>query len=213
MDIGDKIRHLRKERNWSQEQLCERAEIDRVTLSYIENHKRNPEYRTVEKIAHGFGITVSELTGYEGGRAGYAGDMISGGQIGEDPGIPLLGYVEAGKYAISYTDGEYPTGIGMGYVDRGRIKDRNAYAVIVQGDSMLPTLRPGYIVVTSPNSEVVSNDIVICRLRQDEEVVTKRIRLKGNMIILESDNKAFETMILTKDEVLFYHKVAAIYPT
>ena len=70
MDIGDKIKRLRKERGWSQEQLCERAEIDRVTLSYIENHKRNPEYRTVEKIAHGFGITVSELTGYKEGGGG-----------------------------------------------------------------------------------------------------------------------------------------------
>ncbi|MCB9988319.1 MAG: helix-turn-helix transcriptional regulator [Rhodospirillales bacterium] len=59
--LATKIRKLRNEREWSQEELADRAGLHRTYISHIENGKREISVETLCKIAKGFEITASEL--------------------------------------------------------------------------------------------------------------------------------------------------------
>lgn len=52
---------MRHDRALSQEELAERAGLHAVAITYIETGKRVPKLDTVYKLAHGLGVSVSEL--------------------------------------------------------------------------------------------------------------------------------------------------------
>lgn len=56
------IRELRKKRNWSQEELANRAGLHRVSVAQIEvGMRKNPDLSTRKKLAKAFGIEITEL--------------------------------------------------------------------------------------------------------------------------------------------------------
>jgi transcriptional regulator with XRE-family HTH domain len=57
-----KLRALRKARGWTQERAAEKCGVGYKLFQLYElGIKRNPGLLTLEKIAHGFGLDVSEL--------------------------------------------------------------------------------------------------------------------------------------------------------
>lgn len=62
--FGGRIRHVRLQRNLSQEALAERAALDRTYVGGIERGERNPSLKNIEKLAHALGVTISELTNF-----------------------------------------------------------------------------------------------------------------------------------------------------
>lgn len=63
VQIGTRIKLLRKERNLKQYELSERTGIPCSTLANYENNKREPNQEQIEKIAGALGITVYKLLG------------------------------------------------------------------------------------------------------------------------------------------------------
>lgn len=65
MDISEsfglRCKALREEKGISQEKFALLIEMDRTYYSSVENGKRNISLKNIEKIAKGFGLTVSEL--------------------------------------------------------------------------------------------------------------------------------------------------------
>jgi transcriptional regulator with XRE-family HTH domain len=61
---------LREAKGWTQEQLAERAAMQRSYLGDLELGRRNPSVRTLVKVANAFGISVQEL--FEIGRKSKA---------------------------------------------------------------------------------------------------------------------------------------------
>ena len=59
--VGARVRHCREKRQWTQEDLAERAELDRSYIAGIEAGLRNPSIKAVAKIARGLDLTLSEL--------------------------------------------------------------------------------------------------------------------------------------------------------
>lgn len=59
--LGERIRTLRKNKNWSQEELAHRANITRSFLGEIERSRKNPTITSLRKIAHAFDISLEEL--------------------------------------------------------------------------------------------------------------------------------------------------------
>ena len=55
------LRALREERGYSQEELAERAKLDRTYISGIERGVRNPTLLSSLRIAKALGTTVCEL--------------------------------------------------------------------------------------------------------------------------------------------------------
>ena len=63
--LGKRIKILRNEIGISQEELADRAEIDRTYITSVECGKRNISIVNIEKIAKALGVTLSKLFDFE----------------------------------------------------------------------------------------------------------------------------------------------------
>ncbi|MDD4154202.1 MAG: helix-turn-helix transcriptional regulator [Bacilli bacterium] len=61
LQLGKKITKLRLARGWNQEELAFRASLNRNYLSDLENGRRNPSLKVLEKIAFAFEISLEAL--------------------------------------------------------------------------------------------------------------------------------------------------------
>ena len=61
LNLGERVRELRKARNWTLEQAAQQVGLARSTLSKIENGQMSPTFEAVRKLATGMGITVPQL--------------------------------------------------------------------------------------------------------------------------------------------------------
>lgn len=61
LDLGSRVRDLRKSRNWTLEQAAQQAGLARSTLSKIENGQMSPTYDALKKLAVGLNISVPQL--------------------------------------------------------------------------------------------------------------------------------------------------------
>lgn len=61
LDLGPRVRELRKAKNWTLEQAAQEAGLARSTLSKIENGQMSPTYEALKKLAEGLGISVPQL--------------------------------------------------------------------------------------------------------------------------------------------------------
>lgn len=59
--FGKNVRHRRKWRRWTQEDLAERASLHPAVISQIEREKTNPTLTTVETIAKAFKLDPTVL--------------------------------------------------------------------------------------------------------------------------------------------------------
>jgi len=61
LNLGARVRELRKAHNWTLEQAAQQAGLARSTLSKIENGQMSPTYEALKKLAEGLKISVPQL--------------------------------------------------------------------------------------------------------------------------------------------------------
>lgn len=61
LNLGMRVRDLRKARNWTLEQAAGQAGLARSTLSKIENGQMSPTYEALKKLADGLEISIPQL--------------------------------------------------------------------------------------------------------------------------------------------------------
>jgi transcriptional regulator with XRE-family HTH domain len=61
LNLGERVRALRKARGWTLEQAAGQAGLARSTLSKIENGQMSPTYEALKKLAEGLEISVPQL--------------------------------------------------------------------------------------------------------------------------------------------------------
>ena len=62
MDLGKKIQELRKKENLSQEQLAEKMNVTRQTISKWELNETTPDIKQAKELSRLFKISLDELT-------------------------------------------------------------------------------------------------------------------------------------------------------
>lgn len=92
--------------------------------------------------------------------------------------VPLINSVAAG-YPKDFTDLGYPARVADSYVRSPDIRDPDAFACRVVGDSMMPDYREGDIVIFSPSRSVVSGSDCFVRLEPNHETTFKRVFFEG----------------------------------
>jgi len=62
--LAKRLKELRKERNWTQQKLAEKAELSFNAITKIEQGAaEHPTLRTLLKLADAFGISLDSLVG------------------------------------------------------------------------------------------------------------------------------------------------------
>ena len=59
--FGDRIKELRLERGWTQEDLSEKAGVGRVFVSQLENGHKDVCLGVIEALADSFKVSIAEL--------------------------------------------------------------------------------------------------------------------------------------------------------
>jgi transcriptional regulator with XRE-family HTH domain len=59
--FAQKVRALRLEKGWTQEELGRRADLHRTYIGSIERYERNVSLLNVERIARALGVGVKDL--------------------------------------------------------------------------------------------------------------------------------------------------------
>lgn len=61
LDLGERVRELRKAKDWTLAEAAKKAGLARSTLSKIENGQMSPTYEALKKLAVGLEISVPQL--------------------------------------------------------------------------------------------------------------------------------------------------------
>ncbi|AFM41139.1 putative transcriptional regulator [Desulfosporosinus acidiphilus SJ4] len=63
--MKNRLEEIRKQRGITQEELADRLEVSRQTISSLENGRYNPSIILAFKIAHLFNLSIEEIFIYE----------------------------------------------------------------------------------------------------------------------------------------------------
>lgn len=100
-----------------------------------------------------------------------------------------------------------PAGVAEKHIDYDG-KDKNAFAVVVHGDSMAPKIENGDTIVIEPNKQIENGNIVFCRCPEKGGCTIKKYVKYDNQIVLRPLNPAHEEIVLTdKDNFKCYRVV------
>ena len=61
VNLGERVRELRRSRGWTLEEAATQPSLARSTLSKIENGQMSPTYEALKKLASGLAISVPQL--------------------------------------------------------------------------------------------------------------------------------------------------------
>lgn len=114
--------------------------------------------------------------------------------------VPLIGFAQAGAGGF-FDDGGFPLGAGWEEVDFPDIRDENAYALEITGDSMLPVYRDGDVIIVSPAAGVRRGDRVVVKTANGEVMAKLLARKTATVVVLASFNPEHEDRVLARDEV------------
>jgi repressor LexA len=208
--IGQRIREARLRKELDQTDLAAKIDVATRTVQRWEKGEQVPDSNFLMRIAKATGVIPHWL---------LAGD----GEVYSLPGkpsnvipiptsryrkvnlihLPLLASVPGGIPNLIF----HPDHVER-YITVDDIRDPNAFALEVKGNSMAPRIENGDIIIVSPVFEARSGDICVVRV-QDEDTV-KRVKIEDQFIHLIPLNPEFEPMAIRKKDVTFMWKVVKV---
>ena len=90
LNLGERVRDLRKSRGWTLEQAAGQAGLARSTLSKIENGQMSPTYEALKKLAVGLEISVPQL--FTAPKAAHVSGRMTVTKSGEGAAHPTATY-------------------------------------------------------------------------------------------------------------------------
>ena len=181
------FKKLRKENSLTQDELAKKLGISKSAISMYENGNREPDFETMEVIADFFNVDM----GYLHGNSDISN--ISTSSIS----IPILNTVVAGLPLSAYEDI-----LGYEEVSRKLGNPKELFALKVKGDSMLPVLQDGDIIIVKQQSDVESGDIAIVLINGDEATVKKVMKSQEGVTLIAFNPAVYEPHFYPNDEIV-----------
>lgn len=63
MEFKDRIKKLREERGWTQDDVAKRLDVTRATIAHYETGRKTPREDTLKKLADIFNVSIDYLLG------------------------------------------------------------------------------------------------------------------------------------------------------
>ncbi|WP_325345401.1 LexA family protein [Xylophilus sp.] len=182
--FAERFRAAREATGLSQRAFAKKIGITGATISNWEAGVTDPANirgALLELAAGTLGVPVGLLRTGKDRRE--HGDAPPGMTLADDGVrmVPVISYVQAGygKGAVDpYSLGQGSEQIG---VDRGMAAElgRLAFALVIDGESMMDEFRPGDVVIIDPAVKPRPGDFVVAKLDDDESATFKKYRSRG----------------------------------
>lgn len=185
--LGLRLKQLRKEKGVTQVMLASALGNTQQAVGKWETGRSSPDPITLTRIASYFGVTVDNLLGGDSDIASprpYPADETL---------VPVVGTVRAGYGALAFEEdlGSEPAGV----------RDPESYFyLVVKGDSMEPRIRDGDLALVRRQPVLEDGDLGVI-VYGDGEGTLKRFLKRGNAVMLQPFNPAYETVTLSGEEL------------
>lgn len=161
MTFGNILKKLRQDNNMTQDELAKKIDTSRSNIANYENGKNMPSVDILEKLSKLFDCTTDYLLGKSDNRN-------SDVPISK---IPVLGTVKAGYDWLAEEN----------IVDYITLKENipnvgEYYALRITGDSMLPLLAEGDLVIVHDQDDVESGQTAVVLINGEEATVKKVVK-------------------------------------
>jgi len=173
-NFGGRVRRLRKIRGMTQADVARAFGVTRAAVLQWERGTTLPTAGKLEVLARVLSTSVSYLlTGDT--------DKLSHPELSDAPPalreVPIVSYVVAGEFT-DISDA-YATGDGLDFVSTSLTLGPNTFALIIEGESMLPEFRPGDRIIVDPSATPRPGDFVVARLDAEDRATFKKFRARG----------------------------------
>ncbi|MFO0835299.1 MAG: S24 family peptidase [Phycisphaerales bacterium] len=185
----------------------------RVRGALDETYRSGELSRLVDRIAPAPENAAAGATGGAGSaEAGGGSRELAPASLALE--VPLINSVAAG-YPREFTDLGYPARVADQYVRCPDVRDADAFAARVVGDSMEPVYREGDIVVFSPLKAVKNGSDCFARLEPDHETTLKRVYFEtdaeGNELVrLQPLNSAYPPRLVKREQVAALYAAVSV---
>jgi phage repressor protein C with HTH and peptisase S24 domain len=167
--------------------LAKRAGLDSTAFNKskrisADGRKRWPSTESVAKVIQATGATLEEFLSLISGEAIKAARRKFT--------VPLLGLAQAGAGGY-FDDAGYPVGEGWELIELPVQPGEVAYALQVQGDSMLPVYRDRDVIIVEPGATVRKGDRVVVKTTTGEvmaKVLQKRNAREIELMSINPDH-------------------------
>ncbi|MDN4128264.1 LexA family protein [Pantoea ananatis] len=185
--IAKRVQSKRSELGLTQAELAERVGTSQQAIEQLENGKtKRPRY--LPELARALGCEIDWLiTGTK------SGTNVAPAELGSKR-IPILSYVQAGLWTESQEYRSYDGGMSYLLVDDD--VSNNAFALIIEGDSMAPKFNAGDKIIVDPEVYPVPGDFVVALDGVKNQTVFKKFRPTG---VDSHGNDIYELVPLNDD--------------
>lgn len=191
MTFGEKLRALRDQKGWTQEQIANKLGTSKQVISRYENNQRSPKLSVAIKYAEILGVSSNYFTDNEDS------DSVSPIPPGFEPlpkmqRVPIVGEIACGTPILAEQN---ITGTVNAPADR-----QIDFALVCKGDSMIDAgIKDGDIVYIREQPEVENGQIAAVRI--NGEATLKRVYIDGNTMVLQPANAKYPPMTYTISEL------------
>jgi len=186
--------------------LARRAGLDSTAFNKskrrsVDGRPRWPSTESLAKVIEATGESLAELLALIEDRPPAV--PANGGRVS----VPLIGFAQAGAGGF-FDDGGFPVGQGWEEVELPTAGvGENAYALQVQGDSMLPLYRDGDILIVEPGARVRRGDRVVARTVSGEVMAKVLAGRSAQAVELVSLNPAHPDRTIPAAEIVWLARI------
>ena len=199
--IWTAIDRLAERHGFSASGLARRAGLDATSFNRSkrvgpDGRKRWPSTESIAKVLAATGASLDDFL-----------HLVDSGQAPTRTMVPLVGLTQAG-FGRLFTEEGIPTG-GPGWdeIEFPDLGDDHAFALEVQGDSMLPLYRDGDVLIVAPNAGIRKGDRIVARLTNGEVLAKELRRRTARTIELASLNPDHEDRMVPLADVAWMARV------
>jgi len=191
LSIAENIKKIRLEHELSQADLGKIAGVSDKAVSTWELGIKIPRMGAVEKMANYFGIPKSAIL--DDAQPAPASRPIPPGfePMPKMDWVPLVGRIACGTPITAEENVEQMVCVPSRW--------HSTFTLTCKGDSMEPRIHDGDLVAIRSQPEVEQGEIAAVLI--GDEATLKHVYLHENFIELRPENPAFESIILTKEEM------------
>lgn len=178
--------------------LARKAGLDSTAFNRSKRYSadgrpRWPSTESLAKVMAATGASLDEFMALVGGRKAAQSWRAAAS-------VPLIGFAQAGGGGY-FDDAGFPAGEGWEHVSLPGGVSEGAYALEVQGDSMLPLYRDRDVLVVEPGARVRRGDRVVVKTVGGEVMAKVLRRRTARGVELESLNAEHPDRGLASDQV------------
>lgn len=195
--VGSRIRQFRLNRGLTTEQLAEKLNTTRATITRYENGDRKANQDVLFSLAEIFNVSVDDFfPERRNDTEDHAASNIIyplSGRL-QRVSIPIIGQIACGDPITADENIE-------GYTEEifeKPIPSGNLFALRCKGHSMEPTIHDGALVTIREQPTVEDGEIAAVLVDGDTEATLKRVKHQGKLVMLMPDNKEYDPIILDK---------------